>query len=99
MAKQSKKRIWFHRSRSIAWLIIAVLAWPFGWVYSVAFVSIASLYANVTSDWANSEAADNTELLDRIDQLESEQNRRLDRVEALLREIAGAELTRGGQDD
>lgn len=95
MAKQERAgwRVWFHRYRSIAWMIIAVVAWPFGWVYSVAFVSMASLYANIASDWSNSEAADDREIKaliaatnKRLDQLDW----RLDRIEAGVNQLEAA---------
>lgn len=83
----ASRKIWFHRSRSVAWMVVAVMAWPLGWVYSVAFVSMASLYANITSDWANSEAADNREvieLLTRIVEGQARLDARQERIENLL---------------
>jgi hypothetical protein len=69
-----RKRVWFHRCSAIVWLCLlpAALKW---WPDSVAFVIIASVYANVKADWAASEAADDRTVVDR-----------LDRIEALLRE-------------
>lgn len=63
-------RVWFHRSRSIVWLIVAVLALPFGWLNSVVLVSLASLYANVASDWSASEAADDREVVATLRRIE-----------------------------
>lgn len=65
------KRVWFHRSRSLAWAVVATVAWPLGWLNSVVLVSLASLYANVASDWAASEAADDHTILDRLHGMES----------------------------
>jgi hypothetical protein len=36
----------------IVWIIMIPLSVITGWVYSVAFVSAISLYANVASHWA-----------------------------------------------
>lgn len=71
MAKSRKtsKRVWFARARAAVWSALtpcALLWWP----TSVAFVIVASMYANVTSDLAIAEAADNTVVLDRLDRLE-----------------------------
>jgi hypothetical protein len=56
-------RVWFHRSRSIAWMVVGALSFPFGWAHSIVLVWIASLYANVASDWSASEAADDRAVL------------------------------------
>ena len=62
-------RVWFHRTRAIAWVLItlAALRW---WPHSIAYVIIASGYANVVSDWAAGEAADDREILRRLDRIE-----------------------------
>lgn len=64
-ARCDKRRaiVWFHRSRAIVWAIVGVLSFPLGWANSVVLVWIASLYANVATDWGNGEAADNRELV------------------------------------
>jgi hypothetical protein len=57
-----------------ALLLVPALIW---WPQSVAFVIVASVYANVKSDLGAAEAADDRAVLDR-----------LDRIERLLREEA-----------
>lgn len=52
-------------------MVVAVLAWPMGWLESVAFVAWASLYANIASDWSNSEAADDRDILARLERIET----------------------------
>lgn len=79
-----RRRVWFHRGRAIAWIIAGVVAWLLGWSELVAAVWIASVYANVMSDWAASEAADDRGVLDR-----------LDRIEALLRAAQNGPQTAG----
>lgn len=63
-------KVWFHRGRAMAWVLIGVASYLFGWTESVTLVLIASLYANVVSDWGAAEAADNREVLRRIASLE-----------------------------
>lgn len=67
----SARRVWFHRSRSIAWMIVGVLSFPLGWANSIVLVWIASLYANVASDWSASEAADDRAVIERLDRIEA----------------------------
>lgn len=76
-----KGRVWFHRTSAIVWaaLIVPALIW---WPDSVAFVIAASVYANVKSDWGAAEAADDREVLDRLDQI----NSRLRRIEIQLQD-------------
>lgn len=50
----SSEKRWrrFNGFRAAAWTLTIPIAYFAGWVYSVAFVSICSLYANVASDVA-----------------------------------------------
>lgn len=63
------RRVLFHRSASILWLLslIPALLW---WKESVLFVIVASIYANVASEWAAAEASDNREILERLRKME-----------------------------
>lgn len=45
----------------------ALLWWP----DSVAFVIVASIYANVKSDWGAAEAADDHRVIERLDRIEA----------------------------
>lgn len=65
-----------HRWLALAWVLAGVAAFPLGWAYSVAFVTVASLYANVASELSASEAADDSELLARLARVE----RKLDEI-------------------
>lgn len=51
------------------WLVLTVpaLLW---WPNSVAFVIIASIYANVKSDWGAAEAADDRDVIERLERIE-----------------------------
>lgn len=74
----AKCRVWFHRGRAMAWAVVGVLSFVYGWQDSVVLVWIASVYANVVSDLTAAEAADDRSVCDR-----------LDRIEALLAERSG----------
>lgn len=54
----------------IFWLLMIPTAVLLGWIYSVAFVAICSLYANLASDFAawRADVPTNQEQLDRIEQ-------------------------------
>lgn len=61
--------VWFHRSCAVVWALLvipALILWP----DSVAFVIIASIYANVKSDWGAAEAADDSRVLDKLAELQ-----------------------------
>lgn len=66
------KSVWFNRISAILWVLAGIAAFPLGWAYSVAFVTIASIYANVKTDWGTAEAADNAEVLKAIAELRKE---------------------------
>lgn len=52
----------FARARALGWIALGVIAYPLGWWYSVAFVTMASLYANVESGFATAAGNDDSEL-------------------------------------
>ena len=62
--------VWFHRASAILWALTlpAALKW---WPQSVAFVIVASVYANVKSDWGAAEAADDREVVERLERIET----------------------------
>lgn len=63
-------RVWFHRARAACWVIVGILSFVFGWYDSITLVWIASLYVNVVSDLGAAEAADDREILQRLDRIE-----------------------------
>lgn len=69
MARRPGTLVWFHRGRALAWvgLTLAALKW---WPDSVAFVIICSGYANAVSDWTAGEAANDAEIMTKLDRLE-----------------------------
>lgn len=54
---------------TILWLAMVPIAYYLGWIYSVAFISLASIYANFASHLAawRSDVDPNTARLDRIE--------------------------------
>lgn len=64
------RAVWVHRARALVWLVIGVAAFPLGLASSVELVWMASVYANVFTDWGASEAADDTAVLSRLDEVE-----------------------------
>ncbi len=71
----SRCRVWAHRALAGMWVLLAIpgILW---WAESILFVILVSLYANFVGEISASEAADDQELA-----------KRLDRIEALLREL------------
>lgn len=59
-------KVWFHRTRAAVWVIAGIASFPLGWADSVAVVWIASVYANVISDFGAGEAADDRRVLDEL---------------------------------
>lgn len=52
------------------WVGVGIASFVFGFENSVVLVWIASLYANIVSDWGAAEAADDREIVDRLDRIE-----------------------------
>lgn len=69
----------FNGFRALVWLVTIPIAYYFGWVYSVAFVAVCSLYANVASDVASWRSDVNPQL-DTIQRLLEDQNEKLDKL-------------------
>lgn len=63
-------RIWFHRGRAIGWVFLGAATFIFGFQDSVVMVWIASVYANVVSDWTAGEALDHKDITKRLDRIE-----------------------------
>lgn len=59
------RSVWFHRTCAVVWALALVPAVLF-WQTSVLFVIIASVYANVKSDWTAAVAADDRTVLNEL---------------------------------
>lgn len=57
----------FSLLRVIVWLAVLPLSYVFGWLESVAFVALASIYANLASDYASYRADSNRKLERKLD--------------------------------
>lgn len=79
MGQEVSWRVWFNRLSAIGWAVAGVAAFPLGWAYSVAFVTIASIYANVKTDWGAAESARSADLAEHLKE-----------VRAILERLAAA---------
>ncbi len=71
MPQRPLRRVWFHRGRAILWAAFGALSLVTGWANSIALVWFASVYANVVSDWTAGEAADDREIIGRLDAIDA----------------------------
>lgn len=77
--KRVSGRVWFHRVSAMIWIVLLLPAYFF-WRNAIFFVIAASIYANVKSDWAASEAADDSAVMAALARLEARLGERLDAV-------------------
>jgi len=61
----------FSLSRAVFWALLIAPSILLGWVYSIAFVSACSLYANAASDFAAWRADRNKEIVNRLASIEA----------------------------
>lgn len=66
----TRKRVWVHRGATILCLILAVpgVLW---WRDSILFVILLSLATQAWTSYGAAEAADDREILDRLDRIEA----------------------------
>jgi membrane protein implicated in regulation of membrane protease activity len=66
----SRRRVWVHRVATILCVLLAVpgVLW---WSQSVLFVILISLAVQAWTSWGASEAADDRELVERLDRIEA----------------------------
>lgn len=63
-------RVWFNWISAGLWLALGIASFPLGWSGSVVMVWLASVYANVKTDWGAAEAADDKEVVERLERIE-----------------------------
>lgn len=68
----SKKVVWFHKVRGIAWGVFGLVSFIFGWQNNIALVWFASVYANALTDWGAGEAADDRALQEQMNRIEQQ---------------------------
>ena len=75
--KSCRRRVLFHKTSAVIWILLLIpsVLW---WRESIMWVITISIYANVKSDWAAAEAADDRSLM-----------RELQEIRAELRELKG----------
>lgn len=66
-------RVWFHRGSALVWVALGAVSFALGLQSSVVLVWLASVYANVKSDWGAAEAADDSAMVERLDRIEATQ--------------------------
>lgn len=67
-----KQKIWFNKVSAVFWLCLGLVSFLFGWQDAVVLIWIASVYANVKSDWGVAEAADDTKIMSALDTITKE---------------------------
>lgn len=70
------------------WAVLGFISFVFGWQNNIAMVWIASVYANIKSDWGAAEAADDSAVIQRLEhhqQMLQEQRQMLTEILELLR--------------
>lgn len=60
----------FSLMRTVFWIVLCGLAFLMGWLNSVAFVSLLSIWALVETSWAAYRADKNKDLFERLDKIE-----------------------------
>lgn len=80
---------WFSLARSLVWVVLIPLSKILGWIDSVAFVALCSLYANAASDYA-AYRADSNPRLERIEESICRMEEAVARIEAHLTERRAA---------
>lgn len=63
-------KVWSFRLRAACWVGIGVWSFATGMQDSVVLVWLASLYANLATDLGAAQAADDRQLVDRLDRIE-----------------------------
>lgn len=69
-AADVRARVLFHRCSAAFWGVLGLISFALGWQNSVAMVWLASVYANIKSDWGAAEAADDSAVTERLDRHE-----------------------------
>ncbi len=64
-------RVLFHKCSSVVWMLLLIPSWLW-WRDSVFWVIAISIYANIKSDWAAAEAADDSTLMCELEKIMSE---------------------------
>jgi hypothetical protein len=66
------RAVWFNRISAVLWVVAGIISFPLGWANNVVLVWLASVYANVKTDWGTAAAENNEEVLRAIAELTKE---------------------------
>lgn len=69
MPRPGRRKVWLHRGLAVFFLLLAYPAAKW-WAESILFVILLSLATQVSTEWGAAEAADDTELADRLTRIE-----------------------------
>lgn len=81
--RKPPKSVLFNRVCAVVWAVALIPAYLW-WAESVLFVIVASIYANVKSDWGAAAAADDREVLGEVAELRREIRSLRDLVTSLV---------------
>lgn len=90
------KKIVLNKAAAIAWVVAGIMSFPLGWAYTIWFVVICSIWANVYSSWATAEAADDREMKDlliHILEVQGNGNHRYDSCNRCSRLLRGGDVS------
>lgn len=65
-----RRKVLLNKLSAAGWAVLGAVSFAFGWQNSVALVWLASVYANVKTDWGTAEAADDRAVIERLARLE-----------------------------
>lgn len=75
-----RARVWFHRISAALWAVLGGVSFLLELQNNIAMVWLASVYANIKSDWGAAEAADDRAVTERLDRHERMLNEILDHL-------------------
>ncbi len=90
-SRAAEGAVWFHRASAFGWTVLGPLAFAFGWQDSIWLLWIASDYANVKSDIAAANAADDRRILAALGEVLAGQAAIRDELAQLRRDLAKAD--------
>jgi hypothetical protein len=65
-----RRKVLINKLSAVGWAALGLVSFLLGWQNSVALVWLASVYANVKTDWGTAEAADDRAVVVRLERIE-----------------------------
>lgn len=74
MTGSPQRRVLFHKCSAVIWMLLLIpsILW---WHSSILWVITISIYANIKSDWAAAEAADDSSVMDELAEIKAKLDR------------------------